>query len=43
MHNLSKGQYNNTHITLEFTSTVDIVNKCNAGKEQAIERSNNEC
>ena len=33
----------NTHVSLEFASTVDIVNRCNAIKELAIEKSNNEC
>lgn len=33
----------NTHITLEFASTVDIVNWCNAIKELAIEKLNDEC
>ncbi len=32
-----------THITLEFASTVDIVNWCNAIKELAIEKLNDEC
>jgi hypothetical protein len=33
----------NTHITLAFASTVDIVNWCNAIKELAIEKLNDEC
>ncbi len=33
----------NTHATLEFASTVDIVNWCNAVKELAIEKLNDEC
>jgi hypothetical protein len=33
----------NTHVTLEFASTVDIVNWCNAIKELAIEKLNDEC
>ena len=33
----------NTHVTLEFASTVDIVNSCNAIKELAIEKLNDEC
>ena len=33
----------NTHVSLEFASTVDIVNWCNAIKELAIEKLNDEC
>lgn len=33
----------NTHVTLEFASTVDIVNWCNAIKELAIEKLNDDC
>lgn len=34
---------NNTYVTLGFASTVDIVNWCNAVKELAIEKLNDEC
>lgn len=30
----------NTHVSLEFASTMDIVNRCNAIKELAIEKFN---
>ena len=33
----------NTHVSLEFASAVDIVNWCNAIKELAIEKLNDEC
>lgn len=33
----------NTHVCLEFAPTVDIVNRCNAIKELAIEKLNDEC
>lgn len=33
----------NTHVSLEFASTVNIVNWCNAIKELAIENLNDEC
>ncbi len=32
----------NTHVSLEFASTLDIVNWCNAIKELAIEKLNDE-
>lgn len=32
----------NNHVTLEFASTVDIVNWCNIIKELAIEKLNDE-
>ena len=33
----------NTHVSIECVSTVDIVNWCNAIKELAIEKLNDEC
>lgn len=33
----------NTHVSLEFASTVDIVNWCNSIKELANKKLNDEC